>query len=557
MYSAASFAYLLLLVGLTFAGAGTKQLRKQDLPGLIDVAPLFVPMVASMCKIEVSPVSAPLDAIPCSCGDVSKVIQPSSGPFALTTCFKITSLEAVTVQLRVTCVDKGLQLFQTSSLRLVITDTAPTCRNSTIAVAAGEATNFFLLASDPDDDFFEYHVRNASLSLLNGTLKYCVNCEQDSLQSGAEWKPYSEVLQSGFPHRFARMFSYTPPANVPSGWSETLSFTARDLSDQFCPNDGVVTFLVENPSPPIVSASRASAEVGRLVAVKIDANGNTSLQFTLTSISDCLRLCRLPEAARQVLRDFPGESLSGAILEPCDASNALRAGSDISILSSKPTFWATTFVVVKALRSCSQASFGVSASLHGKVSSPVLRTVDIIAKTRRCISYQHTFDPDTITRIPVEQFLSTNAGETVRLTTLTTGDFSLQLLGAPLRESAATAQSELAFRGTQSLDVAIYVKSSDNAELFCTLQLVRRGSTSPPPTTTSAPMPTTGSPTAAPTSQPFDTPGASSARTTFILVLAFSGLVLAYYFRAKIVRFFVGAPTPPRRYGVVAGDADE
>lgn len=549
--------FLLSLVTLAFAGAGTKQLRKQDLPGLVDVAPLFTTGVAAYCKIDVLPASAPTEAKPCSCSDVSVDIPAALGPLAPTTCFRITSLEAVTVQLRIVCTDKAMNAFDPSSLRLVITDTAPTCRNYTIAVAESQTTKFFLLASDPDDDYFEYHVRNASWSTMLGTLKYCVNCESDLTPTTPDWKLYSDVAEIGG-HRFARMFSYTPPEKTVAGWSETIAFTARDLSDQSCPTDGMITFLAESVTPPTVVSSQASVEIARSTVVTITTSGGSSpLAFTLATIPSCGYVCRLPEAARVILRDFPGEPLSGSILEPCGASEALKAGNDITVYSSKPTFWNTTFLVVNVPTECSASplSFGVTASLHGVASAVAQQNIKVVQKTRRCISYQHTFDVGKITRFAVSDFLSIGS-DTARLTTLTQSSaFQLNLQNSPLRASLVTEQSELTFSGTSSVSVSVYVKTGD-VELFCTIDLTARGA--PPPVVSPSPTPSSApTSTPAPTPQAFETPGASSARTTFVLVLAVSGVVLAYYFRTNIVRFFVSAPAQPRRYGVVSGDTDD
>jgi hypothetical protein len=551
---------ILLLATVVFAGAGTKQMRKQDLPGLVDVSSLFMPVVASNCKVDISPVSAPTQATPCSCSDVSVDVAATAGPFAPTTCFRITTLEAVTVQLRITCTDKEMHVLDPASLRLVITDTAPTCRNYTIAVTPGQISYFFLLASDPDDDYFEYHVRNASWNTMEGKLKYCVNCDSDnSGQSNADWKPYSDVFEVPA-HRFARMFSYTPPDTIKLNWNETISFTARDLSDQSCPSDGFVTFLYENVAAPIVASTQASVEVSRPTVVRIDATGENSQKiFTLSTVSDCLHICRLPEAARRILRDFPGEPLSGSILEPCTELNALKPGNDITLYSSRPTFWNSSFVVVKALSRCGQTQFGVVASYHGRTSQVAQQVVTVVSKVRHCVSYSQVFSPGTVTRISVDQFLATNSGEVVKLTTLTKGEFTLQLQGAPLRETSATEQSEISFSGTKSVDVSIYVKVSSDIELYCTLRFTSRDSPPSPVTPTAAPTTTSPTPVPTPAATPevFETPGASSAQTTFILVLMCSGIVLAYYFRAKIVRFFLGAPAQPRRYGVVSGDAGD
>ncbi|CUF26021.1 membrane-associated protein, putative [Bodo saltans] len=558
-----SFFLLLSFVSVVLAGAGTKQMRKQDLPGLVDVASLFSPVVAANCKVDISPISAPTQAKPCSCSDVAIDVTATAGPFAPTTCFRITTLEAVTVQLRVTCADKNMNVLDPASLRLVITDAAPTCRNYTVAVSPGRASYFFLLASDPDDDYFEYHVRSASWTTMKGTLKFCLNCDSDKIdQNNGEWKLYSTIAEDPA-HRFYRMFSYTPPsdATITVGWNENISFTARDLSDQSCPSDGLITFLYEDVSAPTVAVTRAAVEFSRPTVVRIDTSGASSpLMFTLSSGSDCLQICRLPEAARVILRDFPGEPLSGSILEPCTESNALKPGSDITVFSSKPTFWNSTFVVVKAISRCDQTQFGVTASYDAKSSAVAQQVVTVISKTRHCVSYAQTFNPGALTRISVGQFLATNAGETVKLTTLTTGEFTLQIQGAPLRETSATEQSELSFIGTKSVGISVYVKVND-AELFCTLQLTSRDSPPTPVTPTPVPVvaPVSPAPTPAATSDAFETPGASSAQTTFILVLICSGIVLAYYFRAKIVRFFLGAPAAgaPRRYGVVSGDAGD
>lgn len=280
-------AVLLLLCTLEVqCGGGSFLFRQQDLPGKINFASLFAPFAASLCKVDVNPISARVAVSPCLCSDTSKSVAFANGPFAPTTCFKITSMGAVVAQLKVTCTDNGMTAFPESNVRLTITDSAPQCRNYTVAVAPGRASRFFLLASDPDDDFFEYHVRNVSAATLKGELLYCATCGPDTanIDDPANWISYTKAVAQNMPHRFSRMFSYRPPTENPT--DETLVFTARDLSDQFCTADGIVTFHITTVAAPTMSApSNVNIYVGRPEVIRISATSElVPMRFAIKTV---------------------------------------------------------------------------------------------------------------------------------------------------------------------------------------------------------------------------------------------------------------------------------
>lgn len=562
-----------LLLGGSFADL---TFRKQDSPAKIDVSSrsLFGPFPGPLCRMELLPVGVMVAATPVLCKD-SSAVPTIRGPFANTTCFSLVFGTATTFQAKVTCTDNEMNNFVVQNLRVAVTDAAPTCRNYTVAVTRGGHSRFFLLASDPDDGFLQYHIRNASISSLKGKIKYCAGC---SAAAGGEpenpsnWFDYQSLIDLGNYTRFSRMFEYTPPESASEDFQESIMFSAIDPTTQECPFDGKVTFKVERVAPPVISPNPTKKIfVGRPQLVSVAATSNVPvLRFVLKTVppKTCAIVCAISEAARVTLRDFPGEDLSGQILEPCTIENALRAGSDVTLTSSKDTFFSRTFVTVKAISTCSvdqtsndPVTFDVIASADGVESAPATQSLQVVEVVQRCVPFATTFAPGSPVRIPVSKFVVTPGA--VSLTTLTNADFDLQIAGSQLTDTQASSETEVVFIGTSTIEVTVMVQSiAPRWTGYCRLSFKKSDGTVT--NTPSPPAPTTPTPISSPptTTAPFLTEpttthaGAFSTTLWFIVVLVVCGIL---YLNRHKIRLFAAAPAhPPRRYGVVAsGEAED
>lgn len=537
------------------------QIRKQDLPFKLDVASrgLFGPFPGTLCRAQIIPASAAAQATPCSCADVNKAIAPIRGPFANTTCFRLTALTAAALQMKVTCAAEDF-IPVVQNLRVMITDSAPVCRNQTIAISANKEARFFLLASDADDEFLQYHVRNASIAQMKGTLKYCFGCSssiEGSPDIPANWKDYQALIDDFTITRFSKMFAYTPPTTIDDGFEESLLFSAKDAADQQCTADGTVTFKKVQVDPPVFQPlTTARIYIGRPQLLRFVAAATvSSLRFSLKSVPDstCALLCPLTETARVTLRDYEGEQLSGQVLEPCTPSNALRAGADVTLSSSKDTFFKQTFLTVKALSNCGSnpLSLEITASADGveATATQSLQTVEVV---QRCVPFERVFGAEPL-RFQADSFVSTPAAFTA--TTLSNADFELQHAGSNLVSTELVASSEIVFSGTKSVDVIVMV-SSDTPPWtgYCKLSFRSpTASTQGPPTTSTRP------PTPVPTSSnpeiPQPTQPATSTSFMWFVVGAVVLFGVLFYNRAR----FCSQPAhnPPRRYGVVAHGESE
>lgn len=567
--------FVVLLVAATVNGVDLT-VKKQDLPLKVDATSrtLFAPFPGGLCKAEVKPISSPITATAVACSDVKQVIPPTGGPFANTTCFSITSVVAANAQLKISCGDPNFESVISQSVRVTIVDAPPQCRNYTVAVSKGKSSRFFLLASDPDDSFIQYHIRDASITTMKGSMRYCSKCSSDASGSPdipSNWEDFLAVYNDSRLTAFSRMFSYQPPADAAEGFNETILFSALDISSQECPTDGRVTFVLENVvAPVVVPIPEKTIFVGRPEIIKIEATTDTqAVRFSLKSIPPptCVLLCRISEPARKTLRDFPGEDLSGQVLEPCTPGNALKDNDDITLVSSKDTFFKRTFITVKAVSDCSNAvaSFKVIASVDSVDSPSVQVDLRSVETNQRCIAFDRVITPSEATRFTVDKFVAASGDLT--LTTLTSAaDFNLQLNGLKLSSTQATSTSELVFSSAKSVDVSVMVEAARPAWIgYCKLQF--RIPSSPSQTNSPPPTPTSNV-TIAPTATPVGTAAPSSTTTTLVsgntvlLIACVAVVAVIYMKRDNVVKLFRGSSVPQsvpsRRYGVVSSaEADD
>ena len=563
--------HLLLVFGLLFGVAlGDLRINKKDLPQILDVSSraVFTQFPGTLCRAEMNPQTSFLTATPVHCSTKAKSSLLPGG-FSNTTCFSLQAIAATYAQLKVTCSSDDWRQQAVQAVAVTIVDSAPKCRNTTVSISP-EGAKFFLRADDLDDTDIFFHVRNRSLTQLKGILKYCAGCNGDqegSSTDSANWKNYSSLFEGNVTqHTFSRMFSYSVSFNKSEQYHEVLYYSARDISDLECPTDGEIHFVSAKVTQPTIAAepSQVTAFLNRPQTFMIVGGGDaTRLSFVIKVVppAECALLCRVPEGARTLLRDYPSVQLSGSVLGPCSELNALKADDDVTLISStKETFFLQTFLVVLVKKTCPVASFTAVAVANGVESTP--KSFEIISKniTQQCKPFSETFQISEPFKFKVEQFVSTPGP--FRVTLLTKDpSFVLQAGGADVDSSSLTFDSTLVFVGKRPIKLSLMVEASNPPWTgFCLLGF----STGIPSTmslTTVAPStspPTTAQPQESSPPESLTTNQEKPFNYTVLLFFFVVVLIVVYFFRESVFRaFFVkkNAHTG-RKYGV-APTSDE
>lgn len=554
---------LTLLLGVALCA--DMRIDKRDLPKMVDVTSrtLFTEFPGTLCLAQITPPVSFLVATPVICSTKKKApILP--GGFSNTTCFMLESIVRTFAQLKVTCFSDDYSRTVSQSIAVTIVDAAPVCRNTTIRLSSSGSTKFFLRADDPDDDNILFHIRNKSVVELRGKLRYCEGCNGDQQSKETSWKNYSDLVEDGQMHKFSRMFSYEylPPTN--GTYHEVLYYSARDISDLECPSDGEVHFVKDAIEKPVIvpEPSQLTAFINRSQTFAIVASGSSPrLNFVVKSAPppNCALLCRVPEGARTLLRDFPAVQLSGSVLGSCSGANSLKGGDDVTLFSStKDTFFIQTFVVVLVTNPCPTATFTVVAVDEGVESDPKVIDIKSNGVGQQCVPFKKAIRPSEPISFGADQFVSAQGPFSVTLLK-TDPSFVLQSNGASLSRTSLTSTSNLVFVGDRSVQLVLMVEASNPPWTgFCPLIFTIDQSTSP--IKTLAPTPeTTSTPTTPATYQPETLSPVSAGEEkpfnfTLLVFFLIVVLIVTYFFRKSIFRAFSKSGPAGRRYGVAVSE---
>ena len=305
-------------------------------------------------------------AEPVECSSFSLHID--ARPTTASTCFRTTFRTFGYVTISLSCVrplstDQSVYQF---SIELNRVDKPPVCmEHAEVRVLYGGdrsdgSSFFFLKASDPDTEdaqYFTFEILSDSLADLKGYLTYC----GDNCTGSAPWRNLTEILADNSSlETFSGMFGYHPPPNASVGFSEKISFVARDLADEECDPPGVIIFRVLSSAPPIIATmpsplvlTAGLSQTFKISAASLVAN---SLLFSLVSAPDvsCVVVCPVAASVIQALASAPGDSFSGSAVD-CDVSRGIGNNTDITLTSATDSFLFATFIALMPLRPCTTA----------------------------------------------------------------------------------------------------------------------------------------------------------------------------------------------------------